>query len=93
MAIGPEDAVQLTPREREQLVSIEALIDRALRACYPGETRFQVEFPFGAMPEPSIRVKDELRRRFESAGWKRFSLAAMSTHYVVCVRRAEAAES
>ena len=78
MAIEPEQAVELTHSEREHASAIESLIDRTLREEFPGDDKYQMEFAFGAIPNPSIWVKQELKRRYEGAGWSRFSLARLT---------------
>jgi hypothetical protein len=66
MAITPDEASRMTEAEATLADDLEDLIDQHLRAKYEAKGKIYYHLP----PQVSLRVRQEVMRRYEAAGWR-----------------------
>lgn len=67
MALSPEAAKSLTPKEIEEIAALEAKIDLFLQSEHGRESG---TFPYFEMNTSNQRIVSELIARYKRAGWK-----------------------
>lgn len=67
MALSPQEALTMTDDETRRCGELEEYIDQRIREVGPTSTAEKVSVDFCA--EVSRPIQEEIRRRFEEAGW------------------------